>query len=79
MIPVPSTTLRITDDVLVCGATSCPGSMLPTDGRFGCGPSKVRPEAVTRLVAAHLRLPPGVAGDAPVGDPLAPDRATGDH
>ena len=37
------------------------------------------PEAVTRLVAAHLRLPPGVAGDAPVGDPLAPDRATGDH
>lgn len=21
-----------------------PGSLLPVDGRFGCGPSKVRPE-----------------------------------
>jgi AcrR family transcriptional regulator len=37
------------------------------------------PEAVTRLVAAHLRLPPGVAGDAPAGEPLAPDRPAGDH
>ncbi len=29
-----------------------PSSLLPADGRFGCGPSKVRPEAVTALAAA---------------------------
>ena len=29
-----------------------PTSLLPTDGRFGCGPSKVRPEALEALVAA---------------------------
>lgn len=26
-----------------------PGEMKPADGRFGCGPSKVRPEAIERL------------------------------
>ncbi|HWW67878.1 MAG TPA: phosphoserine transaminase [Solirubrobacterales bacterium] len=26
-----------------------PGGLKPTDGRFGCGPSKVRPEALARL------------------------------
>ena len=29
-----------------------PADLLPADGRFGCGPSKVRPEAVAALVAA---------------------------
>jgi phosphoserine aminotransferase len=29
-----------------------PADLLPTDGRFGCGPSKVRPEGVAALVAA---------------------------
>jgi phosphoserine aminotransferase len=29
-----------------------PADLLPSDGRFGCGPSKVRPEAVEALVAA---------------------------
>jgi phosphoserine aminotransferase len=29
-----------------------PADLLPADGRFGCGPSKVRPEAVTALAAA---------------------------
>lgn len=28
-----------------------PADLLPADGRFGCGPSKVRPEAVTALAA----------------------------
>ncbi len=28
-----------------------PADLLPTDGRFGCGPSKVRPEAVEALAA----------------------------
>jgi phosphoserine aminotransferase len=29
-----------------------PRNLLPSDGRFGCGPSKVRPEALARLAAA---------------------------
>ncbi len=29
-----------------------PAELKPGDGRFGCGPSKVRPEALARLVAA---------------------------
>jgi phosphoserine aminotransferase len=29
-----------------------PASLMPRDGRFGCGPSKVRPEAVAALAAA---------------------------
>ncbi|MGH9137207.1 MAG: phosphoserine transaminase [Acidimicrobiales bacterium] len=29
-----------------------PGDLLPRDGRFGCGPSKVRPEAVEALAKA---------------------------
>lgn len=28
-----------------------PGHLKPSDGRFGCGPSKVRPEAIAALVA----------------------------
>lgn len=29
-----------------------PADMLPADGRFGCGPSKIRPEAITALATA---------------------------
>ena len=32
-------------------AISIPASMLPADGRFGCGPSKIRPEAVNALAS----------------------------
>jgi phosphoserine aminotransferase len=31
---------------------SIPSDLLPSDGRFGCGPSKVRPEAVAALAEA---------------------------
>src|SRR5919106_3708565 len=31
---------------------SIPANLLPADGRFGCGPSKVRPEAVEALAKA---------------------------
>ena len=34
-----------------------PVDLLPADGRFGCGPSKVRPEAVEALAASGPRLP----------------------
>ena len=30
-------------------ATRIPSDLLPADGRFGCGPSKVRPEALAKL------------------------------
>ena len=30
-----------------------PADLLPADGRFGCGPSKVRPEQVDQIVAAQ--------------------------
>jgi len=33
-------------------AIALPADLLPADGRFGCGPSKVRPEQVDALVAA---------------------------
>ena len=32
-----------------------PANLIPTDGRFGCGPSKVRPEAVEALAKAAPR------------------------
>ena len=31
------------------GTTQIPAAIKPVDGRFGCGPSKVRPEALARL------------------------------
>src|SRR5438067_11934395 len=33
-----------------------PADLRPSDGRFGCGPSKVRPEAVAGLAAAFPPL-----------------------
>ncbi|MGI8755332.1 MAG: phosphoserine transaminase, partial [Acidimicrobiales bacterium] len=32
-------------------AITIPTELLPDDGRFGCGPSKVRPQAVEALAA----------------------------
>jgi len=33
-----------------------PADLLPSDGRFGCGPSKVRPEQASALAAANGRI-----------------------
>ena len=33
-----------------------PAGLLPADGRFGCGPSKVRPESVSALAGAGARV-----------------------
>ena len=30
-----------------------PDNLKPNDGRFGCGPSKIRPEALASLTAAE--------------------------
>ena len=33
-----------------------PADLKPADGRFGCGPSKVRPDALARLAGEHAAL-----------------------
>ncbi len=33
-----------------------PADLKPSDGRFGCGPSKVRPDALARLAGEHAAL-----------------------
>ncbi len=33
-----------------------PADLKPSDGRFGCGPSKVRPDALARLAGEHAEL-----------------------
>ena len=57
-----------------------PADLLPSDGRFGCGPSKVRPEAVAALAADGRALPRDQppAEDGQVGGrqpPRGPGRA----
>ncbi|MDT4948266.1 MAG: phosphoserine aminotransferase, partial [Pseudonocardiales bacterium] len=37
---------------LLDAALTIPEELKPVDGRFGCGPSKVRPEALARLAQA---------------------------
>ena len=41
-----------TSPVAANTALSIPDAMKPADGRFGCGPSKVRPQALANLVQA---------------------------
>jgi phosphoserine aminotransferase len=43
---------RMTDEL---PAISIPVALLPADGRFGCGPSKIRPEAVNALASVAPR------------------------
>jgi phosphoserine aminotransferase len=43
-----------------------PSHLLPTDGRFGCGPSKVRPEQVLALAKANAHLLGSSHRQAPV-------------
>jgi phosphoserine aminotransferase len=38
------------------GSISIPAGLLPADGRFGCGPSKVRPEQVSAVAAVATTL-----------------------
>src|SRR3981189_551353 len=51
-----------------------PADLKPADGRFGCGPSKVRPEQLQ-----HLLENAAVVGTShrpkPVKEPVAPSRA----
>jgi phosphoserine aminotransferase len=48
-----------------------PPGLLPTDGRFGCGPSKVRPEAMAALAAAGSSLMGTSHRQAPVRNLVA--------
>src|SRR5271155_6093564 len=53
--PQRSITCRLRRPITMHSMTETPGTVLiptelkPADGRFGCGPSKVRPEALARL------------------------------
>ena len=45
-----------------------PSSLLPSDGRFGCGPSKVRPEQLAHLASAGASILGTSHRQAPVKD-----------
>jgi phosphoserine aminotransferase len=51
-------------------STTIPDDLKPADGRFGCGPSKVRPEALARL-AEQAKLMGTSHRQAPVRDLVA--------
>src|SRR6218665_514606 len=55
-------------------STSLPPDFLPTDGRFGCGPSKIRPEQLAHL-NDHANLLGPSHRQAPVKDLVARVRA----
>ena len=52
-----------------------PRSMLPSDGRFGCGPSKIRPEQAMALARANSNLLGSSHRQAPVKDLVGTVRA----
>ena len=52
-----------------------PAELLPHDGRFGCGPSKVRPEQLTHLTEAGARILGTSHRQAPVKNLVARVRA----
>jgi phosphoserine aminotransferase len=56
MAPVRGTRVRIRSLALrlvpTLPAIAIPANLLPADGRFGCGPSKIRPEALAALAAS---------------------------
>jgi phosphoserine aminotransferase len=45
----PAAVNNLSPPVTASTATEIPAEMRPADGRFGCGPSKVRPEALAKL------------------------------
>ncbi len=56
-------------------ALSIPSELLPADGRFGCGPSKVRPEQLDALVAAGTTVMGTSHRQAPVKQVVGAVRA----
>ena len=56
-------------------ALSIPSELLPADGRFGCGPSKVRPEQLEALVAAGTTVMGTSHRQAPVKQVVGAVRA----
>ena len=55
--------------------TEIPRSMLPSDGRFGCGPSKIRPEQALALAKANSNLLGSSHRQAPVKNLVGAVRA----
>jgi phosphoserine aminotransferase len=54
---------------------SIPRELLPADGRFGCGPSKVRPEQLDAIVAAGTTVMGTSLRQAPVKQVVGAVRA----
>ena len=50
--PTRGTSARMTTST----QSNIPAELKPSDGRFGCGPSKVRPDALARLAGEHAAL-----------------------
>jgi phosphoserine aminotransferase len=48
--------MRVTDPTVDPAGITLPQHLLPIDGRFGCGPSKVRPQQVLALAKANAHL-----------------------
>ncbi len=48
--------MTVTSPTLDPRSITIPADLLPSDGRFGCGPSKVRAEAVLALAQSNSRL-----------------------
>jgi phosphoserine aminotransferase len=55
--------------------TDIPRSMLPSDGRFGCGPSKIRPEQALALAKSNTNLLGSSHRQAPVKNLVGAVRA----
>ncbi len=55
--------------------TDIPRSMLPSDGRFGCGPSKIRPEQALALAKSNSNLLGSSHRQAPVKNLVGAVRA----
>lgn len=53
---------------MIMADITIPAALLPLDGRFGCGPSKVRPEQVAAVAAAGTSLMGTSHRQAPVKD-----------
>ena len=56
-------------------SSTIPADLLPADGRFGCGPSKVRPEQLDAPAPTHADLLGTSHRQAPVKDLVGRVRA----
>ncbi len=76
---MPTPRLPLLTQPVPAGGVRIPSDLLPGDGRFGCGPSKVRPEAVASLVEVSSSWLGTSHRQAPVKDVVGRLRAALRH